>query len=907
MNAKKIIRVLTALMFAVCIIFTLSSCAMLDSILAKIPGLPQKNPAGCTHTMEETAEVAATCDKAGNIKYFTCTACSKIFEDKDGQKEITLADTVIAAKGHRETTVKAVAPTCTATGLTEGKKCANCGIVLVAQQPVDKIDHDLQNMRGEAPTCVKEGYTDYKKCSNCDYVEGKEVLETVDHTIVIDEAMAPTCVAPGLTEGKMCSVCFEVILEQEIVDALGHTEAIDAAVAPTCTATGLTEGKHCSVCNEVFVAQEIVDALGHDMDDGVYLVVPNCTEAGVIKYTCERNCGHTTNEDVPPAHPLVEVLAAKPATCYEDGYTARMECSLCDYVVESEVVLGGHKGTWAPLDATYEQLACSVCSRIIKRERNNMISDVAFPPADGGKNTKIDFTDILHAISKEDNGGKYLVFDFDILIDKSSAKGTTEFVFSVKIMDGANKVAGNNKVAMFQFRLKDDVVAVYGDGVGVNELPFNTPMGETYLSIRVVSELDATNAAAPFTSTHSIYVKQAGVEGPMTLVRTYTNTGSYGNTARYDNYCAVLYCENQSHRILDVANASFIRTNDANYLYSACDHVMSDWTIDTEAVKCKTNGQATRICTVDGCGYTETEYISAHNLSEVEGAAPTCTEAGYDLSWVCSDCNVVFGKVEIPATDHDMSDWVEIEDGAKLKKTCQNGCGYYELRAVAEDAPITFDDGTLTSGGKLVYSANSNVSEGTTTAISNGEYATISAVAAPNRENDIALRIQTVVSKYNAANAPMITIPTTDGSDAGNVYTLDFDLLVRDAKTENSTLSLTQINFGKAGITIITYGDSVQFGSGGKGRLQVATVNGDWTSVRFVFTVIENGKATYEVLKKSSDGSYVSVTTGILTNSGIKLDTSCAVEFFTYSTKIDRDFYLDNISLSRHTSGYEVE
>ena len=900
MNAKKIIRVLTASMFAVCIIFTLSSCAMLDSILAKIPGFSQE-PAECTHTMEETAAKQATCLEEGNTKYFTCTACTKIFEDKDGQKEITLADTVIAAKGHRETTVKAVAPTCTATGLTEGKKCANCSIVLVAQQPVDMIDHDLQNMRGVAPTCVEEGYTDYKKCSNCDYIEGKVTLETVEHTIVVDEALAPTCVAPGLTEGQMCSVCFEVILEQEIVAALGHTETTDAAVAPTCTETGLTEGKHCSVCNEVFIAQEIVDALGHDMDDGVYLVVPNCTEAGVIKYTCERNCGHTANEDVPPAHPLVEVIAAKAATCYEDGYTARMECSLCDYVVESVAILGGHDGAWAPVDATYEQLVCSVCDRIVKRERNNVIESVDFPNAASG--TRIDFTDILHAISAEDNGGKYLVFEADILIDKSAAIGTTEYLFGIKVMDaGVTAGLGGNMVANFQFTMKNNVLSL-SSGTAVNDLPVTTPMGETYITFRVVSQLaSAAGADGKYVSTHYLFAKETGTDGPMTHVRTIITTSGYaGTVARYDNYKIVLNKEAKADYVLDVKDASFIRTNDTNYLYSACDHVMSDWTIDTEAVKCKTNGQATRICTVDGCGYTETEIISAHKLTAVDGQAPTCTEAGFDLSWVCSDCNVVFGKVEIPATGHDMSDWVEIEDGAKLKKTCQNGCGYYELRAVTENTLITFDDGTVTAGGKVNYSGVT-LADDKTTAVDEWEYAKWSVV---NKDGIDALCVAIDISKGASGKGRQFTFDTTDGSTEGNVYTFDFDFYIEPGTnaTNNSSRIVTEVYFGGATYGLGTYGSIVRRYAT---SLNFGTTK-SWISFRFQYTVIENGKATVEVFVKDAAGNYKLVDTYAQAASGIKLDGVSAIGFNTYSGPGSFTYYINNVSLTRHTSGYEVE
>ena len=136
---------------------------------------------------------------------------------------------------HTEAVDKAVEPTCTKTGLTEGKHCSVCSAVLVEQ----------------------------------------EVVKANGHTEVVDKAAEPTCTKTGLTEGKHCSVCGEVLVEQEVVPAKGHTEVIDAAVEPTCTETGLTEGKHCSVCGEVLVEQEVVPALGFTVSGSVVGVTDN--------------------------------------------------------------------------------------------------------------------------------------------------------------------------------------------------------------------------------------------------------------------------------------------------------------------------------------------------------------------------------------------------------------------------------------------------------------------------------------------------------------------------------------------------------------------------------------------------------------------------------------------------------
>ena len=173
-----------------------------------------------THVMSHVAATEATCVKDGNIEYYVCNKCHKMYTDAAGAKEVT--NIIIPATGHSSdewkhddnnhwkecqkcgvkfaggahTYVWVVdqAATEDATGVKH-EEC-ECGVKRNEGTVIEKLDHRHVNITHHpavASTCKTEGHVEYwtcgsEKCNGKYYSDAQCQLEITDIKIPVDPA-----------------------------------------------------------------------------------------------------------------------------------------------------------------------------------------------------------------------------------------------------------------------------------------------------------------------------------------------------------------------------------------------------------------------------------------------------------------------------------------------------------------------------------------------------------------------------------------------------------------------------------------------------------------------------------------------------------------------------------------------
>ena len=280
--------------------------------------------------------------------------------------------TVSADHYHTEEIMPAKAASCAEKGLTEGKKCSECGKVLIEQTEIEMLAHTPSDWEVKTPATTKAEGLKVKKCTACGLELESEAIPklTVDHThdySIITVTKKPSCTEEG--ERKLSCACGDSKTEK--IAKIAHTPSDWIVKTPATTEAEGLKVKKCTACGKELNSEKIPKLkVDHTHDYNIITVTkePSCTEEGERKLSCA--CGDSKTEKIAKTEHTVVDVPGKAATCTEKGLTDGKKCSVCGVVTvtQNEIPAKGHTSSdWivekaATVDAEgLEIRKCTVC------------------------------------------------------------------------------------------------------------------------------------------------------------------------------------------------------------------------------------------------------------------------------------------------------------------------------------------------------------------------------------------------------------------------------------------------------------------------------------------------------------------------------------------------------------------
>ena len=341
---------------------------------ADVTVIPATGHTGGTATIEN--KIAATCTTDGSHEEVVrCMVCNA---------EISRETKTIPATGHKWVIDAAVAPTCTQTGLTEGKHCSVCNTVLTPQTTVEKLPHSWDDgVVTREPTCTEAGVKTFT-CSQCNNTK-TEPIPALGHKWGDWETTLP---ATETTEGSEKRTCQRdpSHTETRSIPKLNHTHNMEYHPAVDADCGKGTDGNIeywvCSGCNKVFSDAGGANAIelentvihpAHDLDTAAWSFDESnhwheCKKCGqqfgseAHKYAddSDTDCSICNYTRVIHSH-VLEQVPAVPATCVSAGNIEHYRCEVCGErfmddegngpVTEAEVKL-------SPLGHDWQEATC---------------------------------------------------------------------------------------------------------------------------------------------------------------------------------------------------------------------------------------------------------------------------------------------------------------------------------------------------------------------------------------------------------------------------------------------------------------------------------------------------------------------------------------------------------------------
>ena len=584
---------------------------------------------------------------------------------------------------HTDVLDEAVAPTCTETGLTEGKHCSECGEELIARTIVPALGHNMTTITANPATCTDPGNSAYFTCSNC----GKFFNDEVGETEIAEESWiiptlghewgTPTYTWNNdnskVTATRICAHDSEHV-ETETVNVTS-----EITKAATCEAKGETTYTSAAFENTAFIVQtktlEDVPALGHEWDAPTYT-----WNADNSKVTATRVCAHDA-EHVETETVTTTSEITKAATCEVKGETTYTSAAFENtaFTVQTKTVddvsaLGHEWGaptyTWSADNS--KVTATRIC-------------------AHDAEHVETETVNVTFKITKAAT---------------CEVKGETTYT----------SAAFENTAFTVQTKTVDDVPALDHEW-GVPTYTWNAD--NSRVSAERICLRDENHRETETVETTSEVTKEP----------TFEDVGETTYTAIFENAAFTV----QTRTVADIEKldydwdaATYTWADDFSFVTATRVSKADPNIKETETVA--TSGMVTREASCTDAG--ETTYISGefeneafssqtkvvanipakgHTEETVIGKAATCTETGLTEGKKCSVCGEILQSQElIPALGHDWGaatySWSADNSKVTATRICAHDAGHVETETVSTTSEVT-KAATCEAKGETTYTS----------------------------------------------------------------------------------------------------------------------------------------------------------------------------------------------------------
>ena len=325
-------------------------------------------PVLCQHTFDSWTMVEEPNCMTDGLQARSCSKCG-------GTEEMAIEKTGI----HTEAIDAAVAPSCTETGLTEGKHCSVCDEILVAQETVAALAHQIY-----ATTTTEKTVNVYTQTNDATYpfsISGNLLTSTnkansssSDYTIKAMQAITLELQYLVSSEAK-CDILTITHNKATKVMASGTsstaytTLTIAMAAGDTVTITyykdnSTSKGDDCAY---VRILTEATQTVIEETEEWIEITEDNIDDFASCKedVLCDV-CGGVAIEKVAHTEVIDEAVAP---TCTETGLTEGMHCAVCGEVLLAQEVIPAtsehlYISSVTPPTATadgYVQYECTSC------------------------------------------------------------------------------------------------------------------------------------------------------------------------------------------------------------------------------------------------------------------------------------------------------------------------------------------------------------------------------------------------------------------------------------------------------------------------------------------------------------------------------------------------------------------